>query len=157
MFLHTWHRQGPHKPRSHTTFTLNPHWGRVATGKKRLASVRAGSLQSCPALCDPVDCGLPGFSVRERCSPDKNPGAYWPILVTIPFWSTVFPAALATNSREYLVLPEPLQPKQLHHRHTWPSQETQVLQRKASTVHPSRQPTCRDGTKTTVETQGQHG
>ena len=37
--------------------------------------------------------------------------------------------ALATNSPEYLVLPEPLQPKQLHHLHTWPSQgQTQVLQ-----------------------------
>ena len=30
---------------------------------------------------------------------------------------------------EYLVLPEPLRPKQLHHLHTWPSQgQTQVLQ-----------------------------
>ena len=30
---------------------------------------------------------------------------------------------------EYLVLPEPLQPKQLHHLYTWPSQgQTQVLQ-----------------------------
>ena len=33
----------------------------------------------------------------------KNTEAYWPILVAIPF-----PAALATNSPEYLVLPEPL-------------------------------------------------
>ena len=24
----------------------------------------AESLQSCPSLCDPVDCSLPGFSVR---------------------------------------------------------------------------------------------
>ena len=30
---HTWRRQGPHKPSSCTTFTLNPHWGRAATGK----------------------------------------------------------------------------------------------------------------------------
>ena len=43
--------------------------------------------------------------------------------------STVFPAALATNSPEYLVQPEPLRPKHLNHLHTWPSQEqTQVLQ-----------------------------
>ena len=42
---------------------------------------------------------------------------------------SVFPAALAANSPEYLVLPEPLQPKQLHHLHTWTSQgQTQVLQ-----------------------------
>ena len=36
-------------------------------------------------VCDPVDCGLPGFSVREWVSPDKNTGSYWPILVAIPF------------------------------------------------------------------------
>ena len=30
---------------------------------------------------------------------------------------------------QYLVLPEPLLPKQLHHLHTWPSQgQTQALQ-----------------------------
>jgi len=32
-------------------------------GKKCLAFMHAGSLRSCPALCDPVVCGLPGFSV----------------------------------------------------------------------------------------------
>ena len=33
--------------------------------KKNLASICTGSLWSYPTLCDPVDCGLPGFSVRE--------------------------------------------------------------------------------------------
>ena len=33
----------------------------------------------------------------------------------------LFPAALATNFPEYLLLPEALRPKQLHHLHTWPS------------------------------------
>ena len=53
-------------------------------------------------------------------------GQYW-----LPYPSRVllFPAALATNFPEYMVLPEPLRPKQLHHLHTWPSQgQTQVLQ-----------------------------
>ena len=37
--------------------------------------------------------------------------------------------ALAANPPEYLMLPEPLQPKQLHNLHIWPSQgQTQVLQ-----------------------------
>ena len=27
--------------------------------------MRAKSLQSCPTLCDPIDCSLPGSSVRE--------------------------------------------------------------------------------------------
>ena len=90
--------------------------------QKSLASVRTGSLWLCLTLCDPVDCGLPDFSVKE--------GGLQPrILVAIPFWSTIFPAALASNSPEDLELPEPLQPKQLHHLHTWPSQgQTQVLQ-----------------------------
>ena len=38
-----------------------------------------------PTLCNHVDCGLPGFSVREGCSPGKNTGAYWSILVAILF------------------------------------------------------------------------
>ena len=98
MFLYTWHRQGPRKPNSCTTFTLNSHWGRAATGKgNSLAFVRTGSLQLCPTLCDPVDCGLPGFSVREGFS-RQDTGAYWPRLVAIPFWSTIFPATLAVNS-----------------------------------------------------------
>jgi len=44
-------------------------------------------------LCDPVDCGLPGFSVggREGGSPGKNTGTYWPVLVAIPFRTLYFP------------------------------------------------------------------
>ena len=67
MSLHTWCHQGPRKSSSCTTFMLNSHWGRAATGKKKsLAFMRTESLQLCPTLCNPVDCGLPGFSVRER-------------------------------------------------------------------------------------------
>ena len=66
MSLHTWHCQRPHKPSSCTTFTINSHWGRVATGgKKRLVFMLTGLIQSCPTLCNPVDCGLPGFPVRD--------------------------------------------------------------------------------------------
>ena len=42
-----------------------------------------GSLRECPTLSDPGDCGLPVFSVREQCSPGKNTGACWPILVSM--------------------------------------------------------------------------
>ena len=83
--------------------------------------MRTGSLWSCLILCNPV-----GWPVRLLChrggSPGKNTGAYWTILVSIPFWSTIFPTALATNTFEYLVLAETLRPNQLHHLHTWPSQ-----------------------------------
>ena len=125
MSLHTLHHQGPREPSSCATFALNSHEGRVATGKKNLASMRAGSLRLCPTLCDPVDCGLPGFSVR---------GALWArILEHICQYWLSYPsralAALVASSPEYLVLPEPLLLKQLHHLHTWPSQgQTQVLQ-----------------------------
>ena len=65
MSLHTLRHQGPHKPSSCTTFTPNSNWGTAATGKKKnLGSIHTGSLWSCSSLCDPVDCGLPGFSVR---------------------------------------------------------------------------------------------
>ena len=45
------------------------------------------------------------------------------------FQSTIFPAAFAAGSPEYLMLPGPLQPKQLYHLNTFPSlEQTQVLQ-----------------------------
>ena len=130
MSLHTWRRQRPHKPSICATFTLNCQWGGAATGKKSLASVLTGSLWLCLTLCDAVDCALPGFSVRE--------GGLQPrILVAIPFWSTIFPAALASNSPEDLELPEPPQPKQLHHLHTWPSRGQTKSSRAASGANPS--------------------
>ena len=85
MSLHTWHSQGPCKPSSCTTFMLNTHWGRAATGRKSLVSMHTGSLWMCLTLCDPVDCGLPGFSVREEGSLGNYTGVYWPKLVSISF------------------------------------------------------------------------
>ena len=35
--------------------------------------MQADSLQSCPTLCDPMDCSMPGFSVYGG-SPGKNTG-----------------------------------------------------------------------------------
>ena len=80
MFLHTWPCQGPTKPSGCTTFTLNSHWGRAATSKKNPVFMNAGSLQSSLTLCDPVDCGLPGFSVREGVLQARileHSGQYW--------------------------------------------------------------------------------
>ena len=53
MSLHTWRHQSPCKASSFATFTLNSHWGRATTGKKkscnphRVTSVVSGSLQPC--------------------------------------------------------------------------------------------------------------
>ena len=83
MSLHTWHHQGPQKPSSCTTFMLNSHWGRAATGKKSLASMPTSVM--CSFL--PLSYLWPA---RQLCqggggSPGNNTGAYRPILVAIPF------------------------------------------------------------------------
>ena len=80
--LHTWRRQGPHKPSSCATFTLNPHWGRAATGKQSLAPVCTGSPGSCLTLCDPVTVACQaslsgrGFSRQEDWSILANTGCH---------------------------------------------------------------------------------
>ena len=43
--------------------------------KKSLVFMQAGLVWSCPTLCGPVDCGLPGFSVRGFSRQE-----YWSIL-----------------------------------------------------------------------------
>ena len=90
---------------------FNPHWGRIASGKKSLVCVHAGSLWLCPNLCNPVDCGC-----QASLSWGLSSQEYWSVLATvaISFYSIIFPVALAGNTPEYLVLPEPLQSKQLH-------------------------------------------
>ena len=60
--------------------------------KKSLAYMYTWSLWSCPTLCDPVDCGLPGFSVREGVLQAR-------ILECIDqFWSSYSSAAAAAKS-----------------------------------------------------------
>ena len=82
MSLHTLHHQGPWNPRSCGTFMLNIHWCRAAAGKKCLAFMHAGSLQSCPTLWDSVGCGLPGISVSGILQVRILD---WPLLAAIPF------------------------------------------------------------------------
>ena len=95
---HAWCHRGPCESSSCTTFTPNSHWGRAATGKKKDVFMRAGSLPSHPTLCDPVDCGLPGFSVREGILQARilaRIGKYW-----LPYPSRAL----------YFLLPSPLTP-----------------------------------------------
>ena len=85
--------------------------------------MHTGLLQSCLALCDPVDCGLLGFSVGQVALQARileRIGQHW-----LPYLLKHFIFYYPSHQPppEYLVLPEPLQPKQLHHHHTWPSQE----------------------------------
>ena len=67
----TWGHQGSRTSSSCTTLTGGSTLTRaeLPQAKKQktnnLAFMHAGSLQLCLTLWDPVDCGLPGFSVRE--------------------------------------------------------------------------------------------
>ena len=53
--------------------------------RQKLFCTYACRVASVVSVCDPVDCGLPGICVREGGSPIKYTGAYWPILVPMPF------------------------------------------------------------------------
>ena len=87
--LNTWRHQGPHKPSSCTTFTLNSPWGRAATDQKkkkvlslcmqgRFSPVLSDSLQPCRLWPARLLC-------QRGVSPGKNTGVYCPVLVAIPF------------------------------------------------------------------------
>ena len=136
MSLHTWRHQGPCKPSSCSTFMLNPHWGRAATGQKKKSGIYACSVTSILSDClQPCRLWPAKILCQRWGSPGKNTGGYWPILVAIPFLSTIFPTTLDANPPEYLVLPEALGPKQ-HHLHTWPSLgQIQVLWGSLSSKH----------------------
>ena len=149
MSLHTWRRQGPHKPSSCATFTLNPHWGRAATGKKSCAQGLFGH----DGLCGPLDCGLLGFSVREGVLQARIPertGQCW-----VPYPS---------RALHFLQLPTPLSrwccqnpwdPSSCTASTPGPHWGRPKSSRAASGANPSGQSTCKGGNKTTMEAQGQ--
>jgi len=92
----------------------------------RVAWVVSNSLQPCRLWPARLLCwgggGGRGFSRQEYWSILANTG--WHTL--LEHYSSCCPSR---HSPEYLVLPEALQPKQLYHLHSWPSQgQTQVLQ-----------------------------
>ena len=157
MCLHSWSHQGPHDPSNGTIFTLNPHWGRVATGEtKSLASMHVGVTSVVSNSLQP--CGL--WSTRLLCHwgfPGKNTGVYSPILVAIPFQNTILTAAIAANPPEYWCCQNPCDPSSCTTSAPGPHRGKHKLFRVASGANPSRRPKCRGGNKTTVETQGQCG
>jgi len=53
--------------------------GQCCRREKSLVSMHTGFLWLCPTLCDPVDCGLPGFSVMGVLQARKleRIGQYW--------------------------------------------------------------------------------
>ena len=125
--LHTRRHQAPHKPSSCTTFRLKPHWGRAATGKKVLGLFMRGHFGHFQLFVT-----LQTVSCQASLTVGASRQQHWSVLANTgchTLLEAIFPAAPAANSPEDLVLPEPLRPKQLPHRHTWPSQgQTQALQ-----------------------------
>ena len=156
MSLHTWRCKDPHKPSSCTTFTLNSHWGRAAAGKKNLASLHAGSLQSCPTL-QPYRlwpawllCQGRGFSSQ----------AYWSVLASTGHHTLLehcISCCPATNPLSTWCCQNPWDPSSCTASTPGPHRGKPKSSRAASGVNPSGQPTCRGGNKTTVETQGERG
>ena len=83
MSLHTWCHQGPCKPSSCATFTLNSYWGRAATGKKksciytlRVALIVSNSLRSYRLWPARLLCQGEGFSRQEYWSVLANTGCH---------------------------------------------------------------------------------
>ena len=73
------------RPKQLHLLHAEPSLGWSCHREKSLASVHIGLPPLCSTVCDPMDCGLPGSSVREGSSPGKNTVANWPILVAVPF------------------------------------------------------------------------
>ena len=114
----------------------------------RVTSVVSSSLWPCRG-------GLPGISVREGFSRRE----YCSLLANTGYHtkSSIFPAALAANPPEYLVLPDPCDPSSCTASTPEPHRGKPKSSREASGANPSGWHTCRGGKKTTVEAQGQCG
>ena len=128
MSLHTWCRQRPGKTSSCTILCSTLTGAELPQAKNKSCIYARRVTQLCLTLCNPVDCGLPG-SLSERGFSRQE---YWSILANSGCHTLLEHCISCYPSHqppEYLVLPEPLRPKQLHHLYTWPSQgQTQVLQ-----------------------------
>ena len=64
-------QQGPSSPRGQAGLGVQKAWNLLT--KKVLSYAVCSVAQSCPTLCNLVDCRLPGSSVHGY-SPDKNTG-----------------------------------------------------------------------------------
>ena len=105
---------GSSRPRQLCHLHAQPSLGKSChRQKKSLVSKHGGLLQLCPTLWNPVDCGLPGFSVRRFSRQE-----YWSILANSgchTLLENYISCCPHCNSPEYLVLSESLWAKQLHH------------------------------------------
>ena len=145
-----WTCQCPCKPSSCATCMFNPHWGRAATGKKeRIASTHEGHFNRVQLFATPwivaYQASLSGGFPRQE---------YWSILANTGCHTLPQHYISCCPSPEYLVLPEPLRPKQLHHLLTWPSLGRPKSPSATSGTNPSGRPTCRGGKKLQLKPRG---
>jgi len=123
---------------------------------KTLASMCSGLFWSCPTRCIPIDCGLPGFSVR---------GALWAtILEHIGQYWLPYPSRALYFLLPYLPTPlssrccqNPCDPSSCTTSTPDPHWGRSKSSRAASGANPSGQPPCRGGNKTIIETHGHCG
>ena len=148
---------GPCKPNGYTTFTLNSHWGGAATGKKKKSCIYAHRVTLVMSNCLwPVDCGLPGFSVRGvlQARMLESIGQYW---LPCPSRALYFLLPSLPTPLSTWCCQNPCDPSSRTTSTPDPHRGRPKFSRAASGANPSGQPTCRGGNKITIETQGQCG
>ena len=135
----------------HTQLSLGQSYHR----KKSHAPVHTRLIQLCPTLCDPIDYGLPGPSVRKGVVLQARMlqciGQNW-----LPYPSRALyfllplpPTPLSTGCYQNLCNPGSCTTST-----PGPHRGKHKSSRAASGANPSGRPTCQGGNKTTIETQG---
>ena len=156
MSLNTQCCQCPCKPSSCITFTVNSHWGRAATGKKKKKKVlclcRQGHFGPVQlfATCQ-TSLSERGFSRQEYWSVLANTGCH----SLVEHYMSCCPRRQPLRVHGFVRTPvtqadAPLPHLALTGANTSPPGQPQEL-------NPSGRTTCRGGNKTTTETQGQCG
>ena len=159
MSLHTLHHHGPCKPSSCATFALNSHGGRAATGQNniywvyahRVTSVVSNSLRPCRLWPARLLCQGGGFSKQEYWRPLANTSCH----TLQEHYISCCPSCQFPLST--LCCQNPCNPSSCTTSTPGPHRGKSKPSRAASGANSSGQPTCRGGSKTTIETQGQCG
>ena len=134
------HLAPPRSPQGKQLCSLHTHPspGQSCHGEKKSCVYACGVASVVLTLCDPVDWGLPGFSIRgilqarilgrmgQHWSPYPSRALYF----LLP-WPPTPPVPDAART---------LQPKQLHHLHAWPHRGRPKSSRAASGANPSGRP-----------------
>ena len=152
MSLNTQCCQCPCKPSSCITFTVNSHWGRAATGKKKkvLCLCRQGHFGPVQLFATCQTSLLErGFSRQEYWSVLANTGCH----SLLEHYMSCCPRRQPLRVHGFVRTPvtqadAPLPHLALTGANTSPPGQPREL-------NPSGQTTCRGGNKTTTETQGQ--